>query len=436
MAGVLIGKAMSGKYVGQNVSFSPEDRDQHTYILGASGSGKSELLKVLIHHDLQAGHAVVVLDAHSDLCKQITDWPEFEPQHQRRVMLVTPNLFDGMTPTINLLQVPKGADDRAKEILANRIGQVIGEICHGEGGATISTRMDTIAKSTIRVLLDFENTTLKDLADFLSDEPPASFVRAGRASVNKGVRDLFQVHWDSSDYTASKAAMRTRLMNLLVMSDFHAMTCGPNTIPLYDWLDEGGTALFSFGAAGTETAQTLGRMVTAMVSAYGDLRKGTGQTNRIPVHFFIDECQNFVGGATRTIVSEMRKYGIHLTLAHQYADQIPAADLKAHLNNTRIKFLGATAYSPVMTDLMGCSREIATNLPNRQFLVKWGSHGETIQVQVRSDLADNRHRMHKLGRMAVRIHQKRFYRSFDDRHHPVPKNASTGLLEGSGYEFD
>lgn len=435
MDSVLIGKALSGQYAGQDVRFSADDRKQSTYILGAPGSGKTELLKILIQHELQAGHAVVVLDAHSDLCTQVANWPEFAQQHRRKVMLVTPNLFEGMTPTINLLQVPKGATSRTKEILANRLAQVIGEMCLGEGASTVTTRMLNVAKCTARVLLDFENTSLQDLADFLGEDPPAHFLRAGRVIDDAGVRDFFLSDWDSGEYTASKGAMRARLKNLLLMSDFRAMACGPNTVPLYDWLDDGGTVLFSLGEAGTETAQILGRMVTCMIAAYGDMRKGTGRTDRKPVHFFIDECHNFVGPATQTILTELRKYGIHLTMAHQFADQIPDADLKALLNATRVKFLGATAYSPIVTGLMGCDRQIATNLPNRQFLVKWGS-AELMLVQVRSDLADDRHQMRKSSKIALHVAQRRFYRPLDTDRPLHAETAPSALPQGLSREFD
>jgi hypothetical protein len=49
------------------VSLTPEQRLQHVYIVGGSGTGKSTLLRNLILQDIAAGRGVAVLDPHGDL---------------------------------------------------------------------------------------------------------------------------------------------------------------------------------------------------------------------------------------------------------------------------------------------------------------------------------------------------------------------------------
>jgi len=46
---------------------SQEDRSQHLYILGKTGTGKSTLLHNLILQDILAGRGVGVIDPHGDL---------------------------------------------------------------------------------------------------------------------------------------------------------------------------------------------------------------------------------------------------------------------------------------------------------------------------------------------------------------------------------
>ena len=60
-----------------NIGYHPEtydelhipqiDRYAGTYVLGVQGSGKSGLMQNLIVADMQAGHAVTVIDPHGDL---------------------------------------------------------------------------------------------------------------------------------------------------------------------------------------------------------------------------------------------------------------------------------------------------------------------------------------------------------------------------------
>ena len=49
------------------VTASPEQRLRHTYVIGASGTGKSTFLLNLILQDIQNGEGIGVLDPHGDL---------------------------------------------------------------------------------------------------------------------------------------------------------------------------------------------------------------------------------------------------------------------------------------------------------------------------------------------------------------------------------
>ena len=59
----------AGKTV--RVTQSPEQRVRHTYLIGASGTGKSTLLLNMIVQDIQNGEGLAVLDPHGDLIDQI-----------------------------------------------------------------------------------------------------------------------------------------------------------------------------------------------------------------------------------------------------------------------------------------------------------------------------------------------------------------------------
>lgn len=60
---------------GQEVPFALEhnDRRQHLYAIGKSGTGKTTLLRNLILQDIEAGRGVGVLDPHGDLAADLLD---------------------------------------------------------------------------------------------------------------------------------------------------------------------------------------------------------------------------------------------------------------------------------------------------------------------------------------------------------------------------
>ena len=55
----------------RRVSLSTEARLRHSYIIGASGTGKSTLLLSMAMQDIQAGNGFAVLDPHGDLIDDI-----------------------------------------------------------------------------------------------------------------------------------------------------------------------------------------------------------------------------------------------------------------------------------------------------------------------------------------------------------------------------
>jgi hypothetical protein len=415
-----------GNYITQTVPvpLPADELKRHSYIVGAAGAGKSELLKILIHEHVADGNAaVVVVDAHSDLCEQIARWPTVAVDD--RLVFISPVLFGDMVPCINPLSPPAGADDRTREKIANRLAEVIGDICRGEGGGS-TVRMVSLAKAALRVLLDRPGSTLQDFHQMLAEDPPLGLIEAGKKHHDEVVRWFFLNDWLGADYKAAKAAMRARLLQLLLHKDFRDMTCAPSTVPLYELVDAGKVILFSLGQAGSDSARVVGMLVVSLLAAMGDVRKETGREDRRPVHIVLDECHNFVGPATRTILTELRKYGMHLTLANQYVKQLPMDDRDAVLSNSQVKILGRSDYAPAMLAAMGCDNDegrfLARSLSGGVFLVKWGP-GEAFMMRARSDYADDANQITKSQWIALKADQRVFYRQ---PHEEAPALPSPG----------
>jgi hypothetical protein len=83
------------------VYFPDEPRITHTYIIGTTGSGKTELMKLFIHSYVSQPRsaAVVVLDPAGDFAKEICAWPEFNVRS--RLIYLRHDLQSGMVPVLN-----------------------------------------------------------------------------------------------------------------------------------------------------------------------------------------------------------------------------------------------------------------------------------------------------------------------------------------------
>ena len=96
-----------------------EARRKHTYILGGSGSGKSELMKVLMYPYITAKPrraTVILFDPHGDIAEQVGRWK----QHKSGENLIyfDPLLKSGVMPCINPLEVPPNTSPAMIENMA------------------------------------------------------------------------------------------------------------------------------------------------------------------------------------------------------------------------------------------------------------------------------------------------------------------------------
>jgi hypothetical protein len=79
----------------------------------------------------------------------------------------------------------------------------------------------------------------------------------------------------------------------------------------------------SKGKLGGLNAQLLGALIMTKIQMAAMARADVPADQRPPFYVYIDEFQNIVTDSFAAMLSEIRKYGVGLHLAHQYVDQLP-----------------------------------------------------------------------------------------------------------------
>jgi type IV secretory pathway TraG/TraD family ATPase VirD4 len=309
---------LGSQTLGGLVALDAEERRRHLYIVGQTGTGKSTLLLNLIRHDLAAGAGIALLDPHGDLAQAAL---RFVPR-ERTNDLVYLNPADLERP-IGFNPLAQVQDD-LKPIVADGIVAAFRHVWPDSWGP----RLDYILTNAVRTLLDAPGATLLMLPRLLTDEPfrlrlierhlSDPVVRSFWLNEFAGYGDSFRAEAVSPiQNKIGKALMTPSLRNMLAQPK--------STITLRRLMDEGAIVIcnLSKGSIGESTAHLLGAFLTTAIAQAALSRADTPANERRVFHLYADEFQSFATDSFALILSEARKYGLTLTVGHQYLSQVP-----------------------------------------------------------------------------------------------------------------
>ncbi|WP_199755015.1 helicase HerA domain-containing protein [Amycolatopsis sp. WAC 04197] len=307
------------------------DARHHLHILGATGSGKSELMARMILDDADAGRGLVVIDPKGDL---ITDVLMRLPSRLGDKVV----LFDADSryrpPVLNPLE---GADT------ARTVDDLVSIFSHVYSSSW-GPRTEDILRSGLLTLRELPGTpTLTHLPKLLT---VPSFRERALAQVSDDVlRGFWAWYDDLSD--ASKAQVVAPLMNklrgLLLRPFVRASLAGGESTVDMDAVLNGGICLvrLSKNSLGIDTARLVGSILVARTWQAATRRVRIPQRERLDSSLYIDECHNFLSLAypLEDMLAEARGYRMSMTLAHQYLRQLPRELEEGISANARSKII-------------------------------------------------------------------------------------------------
>jgi len=310
----------------EKVFLSNQDRLKHLYVLGATGSGKTKLLEFFIRQDILAGRGFCLLDVHGDLCNNILQYLALLATSQdsfpfledlsNKLIVIEPFNQQGAVG-FNPLEVRRYSSfSQASELMG--IFKKVWQDAHW------GPRMEELLRNTF-ITLSENSLTLLEAARLLTDP---SF----REKMILGVKhDAAREYWLNRYHLLSdkmQAVYREPVLNR--MSTFiddpgmrFMLGQAKSTIDFREIMDKGKWLIINLSKGQLrENAYLLGSLLIAKMKLAAITRAELPEKNRTPFYMFIDEFQNFLGEDFETILSEARKYGLGLTLAHQNLDQI------------------------------------------------------------------------------------------------------------------
>ncbi len=397
---------------------------RHAYITGGSGSGKTELLKQLIHAAYQRfDEATIVIDPHGDLAEQVAHWEMFTGDD--RLIYIDPYFEEGHVPAFNPLILPEGTSMQQREVIAQQLVNAFEQLLKGSGGDSLTVNMRTVLMPCILTLLDQPDSTLADLQRFMNDRLNEDLVALGEQSNRRAIRDFF-LHDFAGDPSLrpSKSAISRKLQSLFNTFAFDEVVNSTTSLDLEGAINQGKVILFNLskGRMGDEASEAFGRLVVAAVQGLALRRADIPEEERTPINLFIDECQNYIAPATMQILEESRKYGVSLTLAQQVVGRGMSSEMQAVvLNNTNVKVAGRTPEDDKLAKILGKTQTDVQALETGHFWMKVGN-GSTFKLEANSDLVGDAVSMTPDQWAEIKQQQLGYYRSLNES--VVPSVAS------------
>lgn len=298
------------------VTQSPSQRLKHTYVIGASGTGKSTLLLNLILQDVESGDGLAVLDPHGDLIEEILGRvPEGRTDD---VILIDP-AEEEFSVGFNILAAHSEVE---RNLLESDLVSVFQRLSTSWGD-----QMTTVFGNAVLAFLESgRGGTLADLRRFLVE---AKF----REEFLRSVSDPDVLYYWQKEFPLLRgkpqSPILTRLSTFLRPKAIRRMvTQEEKCLDFARILAERKIVLakLSHGLIGEENSYLLGTLLVSKLNQAATARQRLRDVDRTPFYLYIDEFHNFVTPSMSAILSGARKYGLGLILAHQDLQQIATRD--------------------------------------------------------------------------------------------------------------
>ncbi|MHB8173179.1 MAG: type IV secretory system conjugative DNA transfer family protein [Nitrospirota bacterium] len=292
------------------------DRSSHIYIIGKTGTGKSTLIQNMLVSDIRQGKGIALIDPHGDLAEGILDYiPE-----ERIEDVIYFNPADMEYP-IAFNPLEKVHPDR-HHLVASGMISVFKKIWPEFWGP----RLEHILRHAILTLLEYPNSCLLDLPRLLVNKD-------FRFEVLKHVTHQQVREFWFYEFEKYSVWMKSEATAPILNKVGHFLTSTPlrnivgqreNTFDLREVIDEGKILIVNLakGKIGEDNTALLGAMLVTKIQLAAMSRADMNETERKPFYLYVDEFHNFVTLSFCDILSEARKYGLSLTLAHQYVEQL------------------------------------------------------------------------------------------------------------------
>lgn len=306
---------------GDDLLIPETNRYAGTYVLGVQGTGKSGFLEGLIHQDAMCGNAIIVLDPHGDLVAHVL--AALPPHRLPQTYLL--DMEDEAYPFgVNVFATGKLDTSAAQTQAVDRLMHIF-EVLWPE--VVAQQHLPRYVRTATIALLANPGATLVDMQKLLDDS--AARAKLLRSVTDPTVRQFWRMQYDElSDNERSKRVqpLVNRLELLFVGRPLVSNIVGQRatTIDFRRAIENREIILIRLPIKTLpQDARLIGTLLMSQIQAALFSFVDTPEQQRPGFSLFVDEFQHFATPDFNEMFSEGRKFGVKVTLAHQYRGQLP-----------------------------------------------------------------------------------------------------------------
>jgi TraM recognition site of TraD and TraG len=314
------------------VRMSQEDRIRHFYVIGQTGVGKSGTLLSMIYQDIQNGDGVCFIDPHGSDVNTILSWI---PEHRMNDVIYF-NPADTARPMgLNMLEYDFDKPEQ-KSLVIDELMGIFNQLFDKSNGGAMFEQY-------------FKNSAMLVMGH---PESGCTMLEITRVLAEKSFRELKLSHctnpivrqfWENATKTKGEQSLENFVPYIsskfdpLLSNEFMrpVVLQEKSAFDVRDIMDNKKILLvnLSKGLLGDLNTNLIGLILVGKIQRAA-MSRASDPGKKFPVFYlYIDEFQNFVTPSISSILSEARKYGLSLNVAHQYISQLDEKIKGAILGN-------------------------------------------------------------------------------------------------------
>lgn len=350
-SGLYIGRSPKpfNHYEKEDIFFSQGERDGHRYIVGGSGSGKTNFIENCVQSDIIQNRGMCIFDAHGDISEKLvmfivslwqTKTEKQKEEMARRLILVEP-FHDRIT----------GFNPLETDLCSSAIQMMD---VFKKRWIDFGPRTEELFRACL-ITLSASHLTLLELPILLTNREARNSLVENL--INQEIKSYWLDRYNKLS-PASEIQWLTPVLNkvtgfLIDENVRYMLGQTKNTLDFRKVMDEGHWVILNISKGRLQqSASLLGGLLLMQLQLDALSRANISLHQRRPYYIYLDEFQNFIntkeGADIETMLSESRKYNLHLTMAHQNLAQIDSSLLGSTLGNISALFCFRLGYKDAL----------------------------------------------------------------------------------------